>query len=102
MKILFISFVLFSGVMLVLSSPFADEAEITRIMSAGTGLGANDLGDIAWDGQSFWVEGSGTLSNKVWGDGSQPTNWISYKNLEGFGQGSMTALFASGFPLRGS
>jgi len=98
-KILFISFVLFSGVMLVLSSPFADEAEITRIMSAGTGLGANDLGDIAWDGQSFWVEGSGTLSNKVWGDGSQSTDWISYKNLEGFGRGSMGAFIASGDTL---
>ena len=72
------------------------EADISRIFSRKTGLGANDLGDIVWDGNNIWVSGSGTLTTRLWGDGRLATDWISYSGMEGFGQGSIAALYASG------
>ncbi|MFC1693423.1 FlgD immunoglobulin-like domain containing protein [Candidatus Latescibacterota bacterium] len=78
-----------------LSIVWAGEAEITSTLSMKTGLGATDLSDIAWDGSSLWVSGSGTLSYKLWGDGHSSTDWISYRSMPGFGRGSMTALYAS-------
>ena len=59
-----------------------------------TGLGANDLSDIVWDGNAIWVSGSGTLTSKLWGDGRLSSDWLSYTGEPGFGNGSMTALHA--------
>jgi len=64
-------------------------------MKARTGLGANDLSDVAWDGTTIWVTGSGTLTKKLWGDGRMASDWISYRDEPGFGRGSMGALYAS-------
>ncbi len=50
---------------------------------------------MLWDGNTFWVEGSETLTKLV-GEGHNVTDWISYKEMEGFGQGSISALYASG------
>ena len=74
-------------------------AETTATLAteyARTGLGANDLGDIAWDGSSIWAAGSGTLSTKLWGDGRKATDWVTYSAQPGFGRGSMSSLFAQG------
>ncbi|MFC1608395.1 T9SS type A sorting domain-containing protein [Candidatus Latescibacterota bacterium] len=73
-----------------------DVTNIQKTPSAG--LGANDLGDIAWDGSSLWVTGSGTLTNLI-GDGYSLHDWISYEGMDGFGQGSISALYASGDTL---
>ena len=81
---------------ITISPVLAGEAEISGILEIRTGLGANDLSDIVWDGTSIWVSGSGTLTQKLWGDGHKTTDWISYRQMEGFGRGSITALFASG------
>ena len=74
---------------------FAETNELDRIMSAQVGLGANDLGDVVWDGSSLWVAGSGTLSKYLWGDGNRATDWISYRDMPGFGSGSMSAIYAA-------
>ncbi|MFC1528831.1 FlgD immunoglobulin-like domain containing protein [Candidatus Latescibacterota bacterium] len=71
------------------------EADVTKILNARTGLGANDLGEVVWDGEKVWVAGSGTLSKRLWGEGHKVTDWISYRAMTGFGVGSMTALYAS-------
>ena len=66
--------------------------------SPSAGLGANDLGDMAWDGRSLWVSGSNTLNHRI-GEGSGFYDWLSYKQLDGFGQGSISAFIASGDTL---
>ena len=60
-----------------------------------TGLGANDLSDVTWDGKSLWIAGSGTLTKRLWGDGHLATDWISYSSIDGFGIGTLTALYSS-------
>ncbi|MBN1290211.1 MAG: T9SS type A sorting domain-containing protein [Candidatus Latescibacteria bacterium] len=81
---------------LIVSPVLSDVQKTVKI--EGTGLGSNDLGEIAWDGQSLWVTGSGTLTNLI-GSGHLKQDWISYENLPGFGKGSMSALYASGDTL---
>ena len=62
------------------------------------GLGANDLGDLAWDGKTLWITGSGTLTNLI-GDGHSVYDWLSYEGQDGFGRGSISAIRASGDTL---
>ncbi|MCE5248780.1 T9SS type A sorting domain-containing protein [bacterium] len=76
------------------SEPF----NIDRIEKISTGLGANDLGDIAWNGTSLWITGSGTLTNLV-GEGYHVTDWISYDSMPGFGKATISSFFASGDTL---
>ncbi len=76
----------------------AAEEDFLGIEVMMTGLGANDLTDMAWDGEYFWVEGSGTLS-MLSGEGFQASDWVSYSDIEGFGEGSVTAMWASGDTL---
>lgn len=76
----------------------AEEMDVKKIFGMRTGLGANDLGNMAWDGKNVWVEGSGALTKLV-GDGRKVTDWISYTDIEGFGRGSISALWASGDTL---
>lgn len=83
----------------VISPVWAGKANISAILEERAGIQAEDLGDIAWDGSSIWVTGSGTLSNKLWGEGNKSTDWISFINMPGFGRGSMTALYTSGDTL---
>jgi len=70
-------------------------ADVDRVLRPDTGLGANDLSDIAWDGERIWITGSGTLTKRLWGDGRKSSDWFSYRAMQGFGSGSMSALFAS-------
>ena len=77
----------------VLSPPA--RADVEKVLGRGKGLGANDLGDIAWDGKTIWLTGSGTLTTKLWGDGRKASDWLSYRSMPGFGRGSMGALYAS-------
>jgi len=73
----------------------ADVEDAMIVQEMKTGLGANDLGDIVWDGETLWVEGSGSLT-KLIGEGHSVNDWISLKNEDGFGRGSISALWASG------
>jgi hypothetical protein len=50
---------------------------------------------MAWDGRTLWVSGSGTLNRHVSNYGSV-YDWITYRQMNGFGQGSVFALEASG------
>ncbi len=77
---------------------YASEEDFLGIEAMTTGLGANDLTDMAWDGEYFWVEGSGTLS-MLSGDGFHASDWVSYRDVEGFGRGSITAMWTSGDTL---
>ncbi len=70
-------------------------ADILDVLRMDTGLGANDLSDVVWDGERIWVAGSGTLTTRLWGDGRKADNWLTRRGEQGFGQGSMSALFAS-------
>lgn len=72
------------------------KADVLAVLKQYTGLGANDLGDIAWDGETIWFTGSGTLTKKLWGTGRLSSDWLSYRSEPGFGRGSMGALYASG------
>ncbi|MFC1541133.1 hypothetical protein ACFL50_01645 [Candidatus Latescibacterota bacterium] len=76
----------------------ADEEDILKIMELTMGLGANDLGEIAWDGDTLWLEGSGSLVKLV-GEGYSLSDWITYKEMDGFGRGSISALSVSGDTL---
>ncbi len=67
---------------------------VSAVETVRAGLGANDLADIEWDGESIWVSGSGTLTTHLWGSGRSVTDWLSYSGETGFGRGSMTALHA--------
>jgi hypothetical protein len=70
----------------------AEEADISAILSAvSKGLGANDLSDMVWDGRTLWVSGSGTLNRHASNYGTV-YDWLRYKDLPGFGQGSIYAL----------
>ena len=80
---------------LALSCSVAAYADVKAVMSERKGLGANDLGDIVWDGSTIWVSGSGTLTKKLWGDGRLVSDWYTYSGVSGFGIGSMGALFAT-------
>ena len=73
----------------------ADIFDALKIQGNSPGLGANDLGDIAWDGKSLWVSGSGTLTNLT-GEGHSVYDWMSYDNIPGFGKGTISAFYASG------
>ncbi len=75
--------------------PYAGEEEVLAVNSLTTGLGANDLGNMVWDGSMFWLEGSGALS-KLTGEGHSVTDWITYREEEGFGRGSIAAMWALG------
>ena len=46
----------------------ADSLEALKVARMNTGLGANDLGEIAWDGEKLWVTGSGNAQSaeRVW------------------------------------
>jgi len=77
---------------------WSDTGKTGRVKGIEPGLGANDLGNLAWDGSSLWVSGSGTLNNLV-GEGYLVTDWMSYRGMEGFGQGANSALLASGDTL---
>jgi hypothetical protein len=73
----------------------AEEAGVSAVLSAiSEGLGANDLSDMVWDGRTLWVSGSGTL-NRHAGNYGNVYDWLRYKEMPGFGQGSIYAL-ASG------
>jgi hypothetical protein len=77
---------------------WADVEDTLMIQELTTGLNANDLGEIAWDGETLWIEGSGSLVKLV-GDGYSLSDWITYKKIDGFGSGSMAALAVSGDTL---
>ncbi|MFC1606666.1 FlgD immunoglobulin-like domain containing protein [Candidatus Latescibacterota bacterium] len=83
----------------VIFSAWIGQADISAILEKRAGLGANDLNDLAWDGETIWVSGSGTLSNKIQGDGSEYTDWITYRDMPGFGEESISAFIASGDTL---
>ena len=93
MKKTFIMLLCLLWIGVTFSTPRADEEDVAKIQELTTGLGANDLGDMVWDGSSLWIEGSGSLTNLV-GEGHHVTDWISHKQEEGFGQGSISALYA--------
>ncbi|GAG97305.1 unnamed protein product, partial [marine sediment metagenome] len=86
-------------VLCLLTPVYLVEADISRIFSARQGLGSNDLGDIVWDGKKIWVSGGGILTTKLWGNGHSSTDWMSYSGMDGFGQGAIAALCASGDTL---
>jgi len=94
LKKTFVVLVCILGIVLTFSLLSADEEDIKSIQELTTGLGANNLGDMIWDGSNLWVEGSGSLTKLV-GEGQHVTDWISYKHEEGFGRGSISALWAS-------
>ena len=77
------------------AAAWADVFDVLKIEGNNPGLGANDLSDMAWDGKSLWVSGSGTLTNLT-GEGHSVHDWMSYDNIPGFGKGTITALYASG------
>ncbi|MFC1508953.1 gliding motility-associated C-terminal domain-containing protein [Candidatus Omnitrophota bacterium] len=77
---------------------WSDISDMFAVHKVGTGLGANDLGDIAWDGKTLWVSGSGTLTNLI-GDGHSVYDWLSYEGQAGFGKGSIGALSTFGDTL---
>ena len=78
---------------------YPEPSVVDKVMNASVGLGANDLGDVLWDGESIWVVGSGTLNRLLWGDGHRTTDWISYSDMPGFGIGSIGATYISGDTL---
>ena len=77
---------------------WSDISDLFAVEKLKPGLGANDLGEIAWDGKTLWVSGSGTLTNLI-GSGHSVYDWFSYDGQEGFGKGSIGALIASGDTL---
>ena len=91
MKKCFKVLIWFLGVLLTFSILWADEEEISKILGLTTGLGANNLGELAWDGSTLWIEGSGSLTNLV-GKGHNVNDWITYKEVDGFGRGSISAI----------
>ena len=38
----------------VISPVWAGKADISAILEERAGLGANDLGDLVWDGETIW------------------------------------------------
>ncbi len=98
MKKIFLLLICVLGLLLTFRLLLADEEDISKIQEMVTGLGANDLGELAWDGESLWIEGSGSLINLI-GEGHSVYDWISYNEIDGFGNGSISALFASGDTL---
>lgn len=78
------------------AAAWAAKQDVLEILSAvKAGLGANDLSDLAWDGRTLWVTGGETLSRHVSNYGSV-YDWVTYRQMDGFGQGSVYALEASG------
>ena len=74
----------------------ADELGIFGIQSdARVGLGANDLSDLAWDGKYMWASGSGTMNQHVSNYGTV-YDWRTYRQVTGFGNGTIFALAAAG------
>ncbi len=70
----------------------AEESGVFKTLSAiSEGLGANDLSDMVWDGGTLWVSGSGTLNRHISNYGAV-YDWLRYKQMPGFGQGSIYAL----------
>ncbi|MFC1560991.1 gliding motility-associated C-terminal domain-containing protein [Candidatus Latescibacterota bacterium] len=98
MKKIFLLLICILGLLLTFRLLLADEEEISKIHELTIGLGANDLGELVWDGETLWIEGSGSLVNLV-GEGHKVSDWLTYKEMDGFGNGSMSALFASGDTL---
>jgi hypothetical protein len=93
------SIFLFLGIILSVSSAGSEQTGAAALFSSTSpGLGANDLGDMAWDGRSLWISGSSTLNRRI-GESGGLYDWISYKQVDGFGQGSISALTASGDTL---
>ncbi len=80
-------------ILLVFVSPAAAENEAVEHQRAG--LGANDLSDIASDGTALWITGSGSLNQRLWGDGSRYSDWMSYSQEPGFGTGSAAAILST-------
>ncbi len=95
MKKTYVILICLLGLALTFSPLRADEEDIRKIQELTTGLGANDLGDMVWDGSTLWIEGSGSLTKLV-GEGHHVTDWISLRQEEGFGKGSISALYVSG------
>ncbi len=85
-------------ILMICTILWAGDEDISKMYGLNTGLGANDLSNMAWDGASLWVEGSGSLTNLV-GEGHSLNDWISYEDMDGFGRGSISALWASGNTL---
>lgn len=69
---------------------FAGEEDAAAVMAgAVTGLGANDMSDLVWDGGALWVCGSGTLNRHLGGG-----DWRTFSGESGFGTGTIYALAA--------
>ena len=73
----------------------ADDLAMERVFGLKAGLGANDLGDMALDGRNLWIEGSGSL-NVLIGEGHRYNDWLSYKDMDGWGHDTISALWAHG------
>jgi hypothetical protein len=71
------------------------EHTLASMSAVSAGLGANDLSDMAWDGRTLWVTGSGSLNRHVSNFGTV-YDWVTYRQMNGFGQGSVFAIEASG------
>ncbi len=84
------------GLLMAVSAAGADELGAFGILSdARVGLGANDLSDLAWDGRYMWASGSGTVNQHVSNYGTV-YDWRTFRQVSGFGQGTIFALAASG------
>jgi len=70
-------------------------ADVEAVERTRAGLGANDLSDIAFDGNYIWVVGSGSITKRLWGDGSKYSDWMSYSAEPNFGKGSIGAIMAT-------
>ncbi len=88
--------ILLLGVLLGAGAALSGEADLSKVMGAiSPGLGANDLSDIIWDGRTMWISGSGTLNRHV-SNFDTVYDWQTYRQLPGFGQGSIFAMASSG------
>lgn len=84
---------------LTVSATGAQSERSEKILSAvSAGIGANDLNDMSWDGRTLWVSGAGTLTRHVSNFGTV-YDWRSYRQMNGFGKGSIYALASSGDTL---
>jgi len=92
------SLISLSVVLILYSFVWADVEKITMAFEERAGFISNDLGNLVWDGNSLWVSGSGAVTNLT-GEGNNIYDWISYYNMAGFGQGIITAFYASGDTL---
>ena len=90
---------LFVITIFISSFGWTDIENISIVMEKRIGLTSNDHGDLAWDGNSLWISGSGTISKRVYDSGNILIDWITFHEMVGFGQGSISSLLASGDTL---